>query len=45
MATKTPENLHLAAKVQAPIKFNDASDEGLSDDLWAPTNTIGTGRF
>jgi hypothetical protein len=29
----------------AEIRFNEASDEGLSEDLCEPTNIIGTGVF
>ena len=45
IAMNTPENSDLVANTVAPSRFSAASEEGLSEDLWAPTNTTGIGRF
>ncbi len=44
MATATSANGALAAARTAPIRFDAASELGLSSDLWAPTSMTGTGR-
>lgn len=45
IATNTPEKLDLTENIVAPTRFRAASDEGLSDDLCAPTYTTGMERF
>ncbi len=43
MATNTPEKSAFTARFAAPMRFRNASDEGLSDDLCDPTMKRGTG--
>jgi hypothetical protein len=45
IATYTPQRSDLSTNNAALIRFKAASDEGLSEDLCAPTNTIGIGIF
>ncbi len=41
--TNTPALLPLVQNLAAAIRFEEASEEGLSEDLWAPTRTTGLG--
>ena len=45
IATNTPEKLGLTENIVALTRFRAPSDEGLSDDLCAPTYTTGMERF